>query len=132
MLTVWKLIIVYNWLYPFSVAFSKTSILVFLLGIFPLKVFKRSAYLLMLVIWCWCIANVLVITFQCKPIRFAWDKSLAGGSCISVLAFVRWSCVPNILTDVALLVLPLPYVWNLHVSTNDKIGLSTVFLTGSA
>lgn len=46
-------------------------------------------------------------------------------------AFVRWSTLPNILTDVIMLILPLPSIWNLQLRTPLKIGLTITFLTGS-
>ena len=78
-----------------------------------------------------CLSSVFVVIFQCKPIALAWDKTIEGGSCIDMVAFFRYSIIPDIVTDVGMLILPLPIVWNLHASFAQRAGLTAVFLTGS-
>lgn len=78
-----------------------------------------------------CLASVVVDIFQCKPIAFAWNKAIEGGSCIDMVAYFRYSIIPDIVTDVAMLILPLPTVWNLQASISQRAGLTAVFLTGS-
>lgn len=46
-------------------------------------------------------------------------------------AFFVGIAVPNIITDVALLVLPLPYIWRLHRAKSQKIALVGIFMLGS-
>jgi hypothetical protein len=43
----------------------------------------------------------------------------------------RYGSIPNIVTDVVMLILPMPLIWGLHVSTKVKIGLLVTFLLGS-
>jgi hypothetical protein len=43
----------------------------------------------------------------------------------------RYGSIPNLVTDVVVLILPLPLVWGLHVSSKEKIGLLVTFLLGS-
>ena len=78
-----------------------------------------------------CIASVFTIIFQCKPVAFAWDKTINGGKCINTLAYFRYATIPNIITDAAMLISPLPTIWKLQTSNAQKIGLTAVFLTGS-
>lgn len=42
-----------------------------------------------------------------------------------------WGSLPNIVTDVAMLILPMRVVWNLHLATRLKVGLAITFLVGS-
>lgn len=76
------------------------------------------------------LASAFVITFQCAPVAYAWDKGIEGGTCINQLDFFRYVAVPNILTDVCMLVLPLPEIWNLQLSRLQKVGLTAIFLSG--
>lgn len=41
-----------------------------------------------------------------------------------------WPAIFNILSDLYLLVLPLPAVWGLRLPTRKKVGISAIFLTG--
>jgi hypothetical protein len=45
--------------------------------------------------------------------------------------FWRWTNFPQILTDVAILILPLPALMKLHLSKKDKIGVVATFCTGA-
>lgn len=68
--------------------------------------------------------------FQCSPVQYAWDKTIEGGSCFDQQAFYRYVSPPNILTDVLILVMPLPFVWKLHTRMTQKLALTGVFLLG--
>ena len=72
------------------------------------------------------------VTFaQCRPISGFWNKGMMGVCTVNEYRFFFIGSIPNILTDVALLVLPLPYVWKLHQKTWQKIALGGIFLLGS-
>lgn len=62
---------------------------------------------------------------------FQWDKTIPGGHCFNVEAYFKSTSVPNIATDLVILVLPLPMVANLKVTLSRKLGLWFVFLVGS-
>jgi hypothetical protein len=65
------------------------------------------------------------------PIAYAWDKTIEGGKCFDFRAFATSSSVPNIVTDVAVLFLPIRTVTELRISIGRKAGLMLIFLTGS-
>lgn len=69
--------------------------------------------------------------FQCIPFAFNWDKTIPNGTCFDVQFFANSSSVPNIATDLAVLILPLKMVWCLKISIGRRIGLLLIFLTGS-
>ena len=112
-------------------ALEKTSILLLYRRIFSIQPwFRISTTILIVYIWCWAASEFLVAIFQCKPVAYQWNKEL-NGTCIDQLAFFRWISVPNLIHDIAMLVLPLPMIWNLQVGTRQKFALSLVFLIGS-
>lgn len=49
---------------------------------------------------------------------------------METLAWCRWSSVPHMISDVAILVLPLPLIWRLHTTLEQKVGLTAIFLLG--
>ena len=117
--------------YSFAIPLPKLVLLLFYIRIFSNPRFKQAAYAVAYFVIAWCPAVFFTDMFQCRPLAFAWDKSIKGGTCIDVLAFFRYIAVPNVLSDVAVLVLPLPMIWQLHTTTKQKLELSGVFLLGS-
>ena len=67
--------------------------------------------------------------FTCVPVRATWDPTVAG-RCINIQKFFIGIAVPNIVTDVALLTIPLPYLWNLQLAIPKKIAIVFVFMLG--
>jgi hypothetical protein len=130
--TLWgKLLLTAEWLYLLSVALPKLCILTFYLRVFVNKGTRILVYVLAGVIISTFVAGGLTGTLGCQPLAFFWDPTIEGGHCININAFFRWISLPNILTDMAMLIMPLPTVWKLHLSMNRKIGLTVTFLTGS-
>lgn len=66
--------------------------------------------------------------FQCKSFALTWDKTIPNGTCFDVQFFVNSSSVPNIATDLTVLVLPLKTEWCLKISIGRRIGLLLIFL----
>ncbi|OTA77995.1 hypothetical protein M434DRAFT_382426 [Hypoxylon sp. CO27-5] len=119
-------------LYGILFPLEKTSILLLYLRLFHVhRWFRLTTYILIVYIWLWGASEVLVAIFQCKPIQYQWDKSISGGHCINQLGDYRWVSVPNIVHDIAMLVVPAPVVWKLQIGLRQKLALSCVFLIGS-
>ncbi|KAL8957176.1 MAG: hypothetical protein Q9193_005487, partial [Seirophora villosa] len=58
-----------------------------------------------------------------------WDHNVPG-RCIDELTFARYTSIPNVVTGFAMLILPLPMVWRLKISVQQKIALTATFLHG--
>ena len=126
-----KLLLAVEWIYLLAATLPKLCILAIYLRIFTVKLYRRICYVIAAVVIANFIAGGLTGTFACKPVAYNWDKTIAGGRCIDIDGFFRWISLPNIITDVVMLVLPLPVVWGLRATKNQKIGLTITFLTGS-
>lgn len=72
----------------------------------------------------------LLTLLQCIPTRGFWDKTVDADCNVDSQKFLFAISIPNILIDVALLVLPLPYVKKLNVSGNQKRAIASMFLLG--
>lgn len=114
-----------------AVALPKISILSLYLRIFPNRVFRGMTMVIVAIVLLNWLAFALASTFQCSPVTYQWDKSIEGGRCFDVLLFYRMVNVPNVVTDIAMLILPMPMVWKLHTSRPRRIGLTVCFLAGS-
>ena len=117
--------------YSFAIPLPKLVVLFFYIRIFPNPKFKMAVYSVAAFVIAWCPATFFTDIFQCNPIAFAWDKTIKGGTCINVLAFFQYISVPIVMSDVAVLALPLPMIWQLHMTTKQKLALSAVFMLGS-
>jgi len=71
--------------------------------------------------------------FICSPVQYAW-KAVAGlpGHCIARNAQLYTNSGVNIVADFVVLLLPVPKIVGLRMSTSRKIGLLFTFLVGFA
>lgn len=76
------------------------------------------------------ITTVFAILFQCTPFEFNWDTTIPGGHCINIGQFALVTSILNVLTDVAILILPLPLVFQLKVSKQKQWNLAFLFALG--
>ena len=116
--------------YAPSIALTKLSILFFYARVFPLQEFKRYLYGVGALVVSWWIACQGTTTFECSPIHFLWTESPSTGHCIDFPKYFIGQAVPNIATDLVLLVLPLPQIWKLNLPVTQKLGLMGIFFLG--
>lgn len=126
-----KGIMIQEILHPAAVAFPKLAVVLLYLHILTNKYERVVAKALLFVIFASWTSFTVAAMFQCRPFAFNWDKTIPGGQCFNVQFFANSSSVPNIVTDLAVLVLPLRTVWGLKISVGRKVGLLLIFLTGS-
>ncbi|KAI4169569.1 MAG: hypothetical protein LQ343_005589 [Gyalolechia ehrenbergii] len=126
-----KFILVAPLLYLNAVLFPKLAILATYLRIFTPSSYRKICWALVVLL----VANWFTFTVacfkMCTPLAYLWNRTIVGGYCFDINLFYRWSAFPNIATDVAMLILPIPVVWKLHTSRNIKVGLTIMFATGS-
>jgi len=127
----YKWLLAISFLYFLAVSIPKLAILAFYLRIFTIKTYRNIVYFLGAIVMTTGIVCSIVALNLCRPFKFNWDRKVLGGSCYNEDAFYRWGSLPNILTDIAILILPIPMVWKLHTSNDMKIGLTLTFLTAS-
>ncbi|KAF2713471.1 hypothetical protein K504DRAFT_398700 [Pleomassaria siparia CBS 279.74] len=118
-------------LYFVTVMVPKIAVLALYKRIFPARSVQIIIYLLGGILIGGAIANVVTSLAACKPFKANYNPTLPGAKCIDKEAFYVWTSVPNIITDVIMLVLPLPIVWNLHNTKRIKVALTFTFLVGS-
>ncbi|KAK6435284.1 hypothetical protein LTR95_008530 [Oleoguttula sp. CCFEE 5521] len=77
------------------------------------------------------IATSIVGVFACTPVRFSWDKSIAGGHCVQQIPWWYSYAALNISTDIAILALPMPLIQGLmQIKKRQKLILTGIFLLG--
>lgn len=84
----------------------------------------------------WCNAIFFMVTefadiFQCTPIRKNWDIFYEGGSCHLDAGAINLSgVVINLVSDLAILILPQWTLWHLHLPWRKRLGVSLLFAIG--
>ncbi|GJC80683.1 satratoxin biosynthesis SC1 cluster protein 4 [Colletotrichum liriopes] len=124
-----KLLLAFECIYVTAVMFVKVSLLLMYCRIFPSRNFKFAAMTLGGVTIAWWIAIVFVCIFQCTPVAKAYMPFI-DGTCIDLKASFIGNAIPNILTDVAILCLPIGQVWKLQVTLAQRLSLCFMFLLG--
>lgn len=97
--------------------------------IFPLRGFKIGAWVLSTLTVLWSISFLFVCIFQCNPIPKAWDLTIPG-TCVDLRKVFIGNAVINIVTDFAILAMPVHQVWKVQMRLAQKIIISGIFLLG--
>ncbi|KAJ5889048.1 hypothetical protein N7495_009089 [Penicillium taxi] len=125
-----KLLMAFECAYCTCAGIIKISILLMYGRIFPTRYFRVSAYILGSIVIAWVIAIVCVSVFQCRPISKAWNNDLPG-TCINLKDSFIGNAVPNIVTDILILALPVQIVWGLYATVLHRLSVISIFLLGS-
>ncbi|KAF6239014.1 hypothetical protein HO173_002886 [Letharia columbiana] len=119
-------------IYSLALFFTKLSIMLLILRIFcsvQRDVGYRLTQFLIAVNGIFYIVYAFIPIFLCFPRSKIWSPE-AAGHCLDVNDLYLASAIFNVLSDIAMLSLPIYLIWNLQMSTRRKIGLSAIFLTG--
>ncbi|THV51512.1 hypothetical protein BGAL_0108g00080 [Botrytis galanthina] len=113
-----------------GVNIPKLAILGLYKRLFPTRGILLVIHILMAVLVALTISTTVTNLAACRPFSANWD-STAKATCINKEAFFIWGSIPNIVTDIIILILPMRVVWNLHATRRMKIGLTITFAVGS-
>lgn len=107
----------------------KTSILVFYLTLTRgEKLFKLANYVTLAVVNLAGVALTLVNVFQCTPVSAAFLSNIpASAHCTDIVTLYLSSAPVNIITDLAILFLPMPILTKLHLPRKQKLILVVTF-----
>ncbi|KAM0716634.1 hypothetical protein Q7P37_008079 [Cladosporium fusiforme] len=118
--------------YPFALALIKMSFLALYNRIFAPPVINRwllygtSAFVVI-----YTVVIMLVFAFECSTPTDAFLPSFpASGDCMDLRKVYFSSAAINILTDLAVLFLPLKPILNLNINTHRKIAVVGIFMVG--
>lgn len=110
----------------------KISFLFFYRRIFPQRWFKYALLATGIIVGSYTLAYNLVAIFQCVPIKASWDTTIHG-TCVDLGTEYFVAGITNVLTDITILILPMPLVWQLQTSkTRRWLVIGTFMLGGCA
>lgn len=118
-------------LYNPTLIFTKSSILMFYRRLAPHPRFRKICILFIVYIVCSSTSIFLVNIFGCKPIEGGWNHLPTFHSeCVNKTILYYVSGINNLVTDICLIVLPIPILMRLKMPMRVKLGLVLVFSMG--
>ena len=129
-LTFYKCLYAFEIIYAFPIAATKFSILLHYKRLFCVQSIRIPIYIVGSLVACWLVMKEGTAIFTCTPIQKLWDPTVVGGHCINLRKYFIGVAVPNIFTDIALLAMPLPYIYHLNMKTLQKMAVMFVFILG--
>ena len=119
-------------LYPIACVLPKLSICFMYLRLFEVSIWvARTSKLLVVFLLLNTIAWLVPSVVVCQPIAVYWSPSGEEGRCIDINVFGTWISLPHIVSDLVMLVLPLPTLWKMQMRRAKKIGVIFTIVTGS-
>ena len=109
---------------------TKFSILLFLVSVFTKRGVRWAASVLAVLSGSFWLAYVLEAFLLCRPLAYAWDKTIPGGRCGSVYADLLGIPIMNLILDFLITILPMPSLWALQMPRKTKVQLSGVLGLG--
>ena len=97
--------------------------------IFITPAFRLAIKIIGVIMVLWWIGTILADTLICIPVEHNWNPKIPAHCGNQQLAAI----VPPILwivTDLVILLMPLPMVWNLHLPRLQRVGLAGLFMLG--
>lgn len=116
--------------YGFSTMLTKLSVLTLFLRFVPEGKLRFTIHIIMVTVVLYILVAAFDWVYTCQPIAKYWDLTITDGSCINWVKLAVFSSVMNVVTDVALLVLPIIFLRNLRLPTKQKVGVMIVLMTG--
>ncbi|KAK4950681.1 hypothetical protein LTR10_010674 [Elasticomyces elasticus] len=132
-------ILKYFWLeemlYTWAVQFTKISILLFYLRIFPNTVsnhFRMGCYAMMGICLITAVGFTFSTMFQCSPMSYSWTlwDGQHEGHCDNTLAQIYAGSGINIVYDLIVFILPIPKLLKVQISNKKKAGIVMTFMVG--
>lgn len=116
-------------LWATSVMLIRASVLSLYIYIFQASSFRFACYGVHAFNLGFFVATVLACCLICRPFAYNWDHSIKG-TCGDQRSLELFLGIFNLLIDFTTVVLPLPVLWGLQMSTSKKFILSGMFSMG--
>ncbi|KAL2192563.1 hypothetical protein P885DRAFT_82101 [Corynascus similis CBS 632.67] len=113
-------LIVIQLLWALSLSLSKISILILYCKIFSVPAFIWAARITTAVIVMWALATTLMGFLMCRPFAFNWDQTIPEGRCGNQVLSYQITGALNLVTDVIVLSLPMPYLYGFRACVHIR------------
>lgn len=108
---------------------TKLSMLLMYDRIFTEKRARTATWIVIGLIGLYALISIAVTVSQCLPLAKIFDKSVPG-LCIDLTSFWYANAIFNLVTDLMILALPIPSVYEMQMRRMHKLGLFILFSLG--
>ncbi|KAL2841833.1 hypothetical protein BJX68DRAFT_271014 [Aspergillus pseudodeflectus] len=109
----------------------KLSLLASYLRFLTLPLYRHLNWGMITLVTCWGIAFLVASLTACRPLRAYWDTELAlQAQCIDDQARTLAFTISNLVTDVMILILPIPTFWRLKLPIRERLALTGLMSLG--
>lgn len=115
--------------YCASVGLTKLAILMQYKRVFQTPRFQFWNWIFIAIIIGYTVSTVVACIFVCMPVQKFWKPQLEG-HCINTFASWFANAILNIITDLMIIILPMPVVRGLQLKPRQKFLLMGVFAFG--
>ncbi|KAL8786441.1 MAG: hypothetical protein Q9213_002757 [Squamulea squamosa] len=118
-------------LFGCSITATKLSILFFYHRLFPFRTFNVVCLVTGIATILWWIGLMLTAFLHCRPLAYYWDRSIPNGHCVNdnLIGYTITSF--NIVTDLVVLILPIPWLWGMNMAVPKRMAIVGLFVLGS-
>ena len=116
-------------LYSLAIFIVKLSLLFLLHRIFPKKRMRYELCITGSVISLYTLVQIVCVIVHCIPFTALWDPTVPA-HCINIDDVVLVCSAFSVATDVPILVMPMPELWNLRIARRLKLQITFLFLLG--
>ncbi|KAL8677798.1 MAG: hypothetical protein Q9186_005805 [Xanthomendoza sp. 1 TL-2023] len=118
-------------LFGCSITATKLSILLFYNRLFPFRTFHLVSLITIIASILWWVGVMLTAFLHCRPFAYYWDRSIPGGHCVNdnLIGYTITSF--NIVTDLIVLILPIPWLWGMNMAVPKRMAVVGLFVLGS-
>ena len=112
--------------------FTKMSFCFQYLRIFPGKRMRIAIYITIAASVIYILQSVLTMVLMCQPLSSFWEDGgfIVPGKCLDFKTTLYISAAINLVTDIMIILLPIPGLKSLQLPAREKIGLIAVFSLG--
>ncbi|KAK5634921.1 hypothetical protein RRF57_010633 [Xylaria bambusicola] len=115
--------------YTFANTFVKFSALALYARTFPGQKFRYCVWGVALVVFGWGMSGSIVTIFQCKSIDYVWRPNTRD-FCINLSVRNLVSGILNVVTDIIIMAMVIPLVWNHKVMGQERWLVLSTFAVG--
>ena len=112
------------------ITLAKCSLLFFYRRIFRGLVFSCTTWTTIGLAVTWGVSFFFALLFKCTPIS-AYVRQEPGIHCVNEYQLYYSLSISDVLIDFMILLIPIPFVWRLHMKPSQKVAVSGIFALGS-
>ncbi|KAJ4152408.1 hypothetical protein NW754_004203 [Fusarium falciforme] len=117
--------------YAFSIASSKFTILSLYWRLFKHSSIRLPIQIMLTASLAWILLRIFMVSLQCIPLKYFWDKSVDGRCGIDESQFFFGTVLTHFVMDIIILIMPVVEVGKLHLRLGQKLAVICLFLIGS-